>query len=106
MKPKHRHSLRDGFNKLYRARPGETGFCVTVTCRSSSARLAPAARAPGRHAFAVRNLQRLVAAKFVASIASRPAIVTTRSPLFIEAGRGQRTIIFRKTEEEYFSLED
>jgi hypothetical protein len=32
MKPKHRHSLRDGFNKLYRARPGETGFCVTVTC--------------------------------------------------------------------------
>jgi hypothetical protein len=27
-----RHSLRDGVNKLLRARPGETGFCVTVTC--------------------------------------------------------------------------
>jgi hypothetical protein len=27
-----RHSLRDGVNGLYRARPGETGFCVTVTC--------------------------------------------------------------------------
>jgi hypothetical protein len=26
----HRHSLRDGVNKLLRARPGETGFCVTV----------------------------------------------------------------------------
>jgi hypothetical protein len=25
-----RHSLRDGVNKLLRARPGETGFCVTV----------------------------------------------------------------------------
>jgi len=35
MKPKHRHSLRDGFNGVYRARPGETGFCVTVTCASS-----------------------------------------------------------------------
>jgi hypothetical protein len=31
MKPNNRHSLRDGFNGLYRARPGETGFCVTVT---------------------------------------------------------------------------
>ena len=28
--PKHRHSLRDGVNRLLRARPGETGFCVTV----------------------------------------------------------------------------
>jgi hypothetical protein len=35
MKPKHRHSLRDGFNKLLRARPGETGFCVTVVCETS-----------------------------------------------------------------------
>jgi hypothetical protein len=25
-----RPSLRDGVNGLYRARPGETGFCVTV----------------------------------------------------------------------------
>src|ERR1700756_5213119 len=54
MKPKHRHSLRDGVNGLYRARPGETGFCVTVACRSSSANLAPATRAPGPHALAVR----------------------------------------------------
>jgi hypothetical protein len=27
----HRHSLRNGFDGLWRARPGETGFCVTVT---------------------------------------------------------------------------
>ena len=33
VQPKHRHSLRDGVNGLYRARPGETGFCVTVACR-------------------------------------------------------------------------
>src|SRR5262249_42056035 len=25
-----RHSLRNGVNDLWRARPGETGFCVTV----------------------------------------------------------------------------
>jgi hypothetical protein len=37
------------------------------------------------------------------SIASRLTIVTTRSPLFIEAGWAERTMIFRKTEEEYFS---
>jgi hypothetical protein len=36
MKPKHRHSLRDGVNGLCRARPGETGFCVTVACASSA----------------------------------------------------------------------
>jgi hypothetical protein len=39
------------------------------------------------------------------SIASRLTIVTTRSPLFIEAGCGERTIILRKTEDEYFSRE-
>src|ERR1700751_852903 len=32
MKPKHRHSLRNGVNGLSRARSGETDFCVTVTC--------------------------------------------------------------------------
>jgi hypothetical protein len=39
------------------------------------------------------------------SIASRLTIVTTRSPLFIEAGRAERTIILRKAEAEYFSSE-
>jgi hypothetical protein len=29
--------LRDGFNKLLRARPAETGFCVTVACASRCA---------------------------------------------------------------------
>ena len=31
-----RHSLRNGVNWLLRARPGETGFCVTVACASSA----------------------------------------------------------------------
>ena len=54
-KPKHRHSLRDGVNGLCRARPGETGFCVTVALRIICTSLAPATRAPGRHAFVVRS---------------------------------------------------
>ena len=83
----HRHSLRDGVNGLYRARPGETGFCVTVTRESSSASLAPATRAPGPHALAVRSVSHVL--RHVTSIASRaPRLVTIgRTPLFIEAGR-------------------
>jgi hypothetical protein len=54
MKSNNRHSLRDGVNKVLRARPGETGFCVTVPPGSLTRGLAPAARAPGPHAFAVR----------------------------------------------------
>jgi len=27
VKPRHRHSLRNGFNGLCRAHPGETGLC-------------------------------------------------------------------------------
>ena len=54
MKPKHRHSPRDGVNRLLRARPGETGFCVTVTGGIASTGLAPATRVSGPHAFAVR----------------------------------------------------
>src|SRR5215467_4881663 len=50
-----RHSLRNGVNGLYRARPGETDFCVTVISGSSSADLAPAIGAPGPHALAVRS---------------------------------------------------
>jgi hypothetical protein len=65
-----RHSLRDGVNGLYRARPGETGFCVTVPPGSSTRGLAPATRAPGPHALAVRfRIIRLT--MLPASIASR-----------------------------------
>jgi hypothetical protein len=39
------------------------------------------------------------------SIASRLTIVTTRSPLFLEAGRRKRTMILRKTEAKSFSRE-
>src|SRR5262249_13311382 len=105
MKPKHRHSLRDGVNGLYRARPGETGFCVTVTCRSSSASLAPASRAPGPHALAVRIVPHV--RRHAASIASRALRLVTigRTPLFIEAGWNAYRHIFRKTEGKYFSQE-
>jgi hypothetical protein len=53
-RPKQRHSLRDGVNKLLRALPGETGLVVTVAGRMTSAGLTPATRVSGPHAFAVR----------------------------------------------------
>jgi hypothetical protein len=55
VRPHHRHSLRDGVNRLLRALPGETGLVVTVTSGIVSAGLTPATRASGPHAFAVRN---------------------------------------------------
>jgi hypothetical protein len=100
-----RHSLRNGFNRLCRARPGETGFCVTVACRSSSANLAPATRAPGRHAFVVRNLR--ASSKRTRRVHRIPP--HDRDDAFaplVEAGRQINAPILGKTEAKYFSFED
>jgi hypothetical protein len=64
--------------------------------------LAPATGAPGPHAFAACD-DRRSSRGVITSIASRLTIVTTRSPLFIEAGRAQETMIFRNSEWKYFS---
>jgi hypothetical protein len=115
MKPKHRHSLRDGVNGLYRARPGETGFCVTVAQRISarrarradvvrSASLAPATRAPGPHAFAVRSR---IARLTMRSRPSHPASTFgddwPYAPLQSRRDAPINASIFRKTEDRYFS---
>src|SRR5262249_55461157 len=97
-----RHSLRNGVNGLYRARPGETGFCVTVTVRNVSQGLAPASRAPGPHALAVRVMPHVLRPN--ASIASRaPRLVTIgRTPLLSRRDGATIIMILRKTEEKYF----
>ena len=100
MKPKHRHSLRDGVNAYLRALLGVHDLLVTVACETSR-RLDTSPGASGPHAFAVRvDIARR--ALPTTSIASRPTIVTTRSPLFIEAGQWIICICFRKTETKIF----
>jgi hypothetical protein len=69
-----RHSLRNGVNGLYRARPGETDFRVTVTSEIALAGLAPATGAPGPHALA-RPLPCRTPCGTLASIAFHPAFV-------------------------------
>ena len=91
MKPEHRHSLRNGVNKLLRARPGETGLVVTVAGGITSADLTPATRASGPHAFAVRaRVARL--ATLLASIAFHPAFVAIASRPSL--GWNARIIVF------------
>jgi hypothetical protein len=88
-----RPSLRNGFNGLLRALPGEPGFLATVTCttRKRRRRLDASVGAPGPHGFAVR------------AHASRPlpparpphpasTFVTTRNAPLIEAGRQEEAI--------------
>jgi hypothetical protein len=77
------------------------GLLVTVACEIVSRGLDPGVGGSGPHAFAVRTRQHSSNAPR-ASIASRPAFVTTRPPLL--PGRDKRIsdMIFRKTEEKYF----
>src|ERR1700728_4286123 len=51
----HRHSLRNGFNGLLRALPGEPGFLATIPARyEASSRVNASVGASGPHGFAVR----------------------------------------------------
>jgi hypothetical protein len=49
-----RHSLRDGFNGILRALPGEPGFLAPIAARFVSAKLDTSVGVPGPHDFAVR----------------------------------------------------
>jgi len=80
VEPRHRHSLRNGVNGLSRARPGETGFCVTVACRSSKRKLGTC-HWGARPARLCRPLTHCTSDNALASIASRLTFVTTRTPL-------------------------
>ena len=83
--------------------PERLGLVVSVAARAVYLHdLAPATRASGRHALAVRQHAARQACAF-ASIASRPTIVTTRSPLLPRRDERIMRMIFRKTEAEYFS---
>src|SRR6202521_2140042 len=73
-----RHSLRNGFNKLLRALPGEPGFLATVACGYRFRRLDTSVGVAGPHDFAVRETAPFVGV-LPASIASRPASVTIAS---------------------------
>ena len=88
------------FDRLLRALPGVHDLLVTVACETSR-RLNTSPGAPGPHAFAVRTCA-IRLADTRASIASRPTIVTTRSPLFIEAGRAHQCIDFPKNGSKIF----
>src|ERR1700724_3235301 len=74
-----RPSLRNDFNGVFRALPGDHRLVATVV-RERFRGLSACFGAPGPHDFAVRvSLARL--ATLPASTASRPAFVTTRTPL-------------------------
>jgi hypothetical protein len=75
-----RPSLRDGVNAYFRALPGVRDLIVTVACRLVTRRLSASPGAPGPHDFVVR-VHAARRATQIASIASRPTFVTTRSPL-------------------------
>jgi hypothetical protein len=87
-----RHSLRDGVNGLYRARLGETGFCVTVACASSKRNLSTC-----HEGARPTRLGRPLPALHVRQCVSRPShsastSVTTRPSLFDRGGmRGGMT---------------
>src|SRR5579871_597945 len=83
------------FDRLLRALPGVHDLLVTVVRGSSSASLTPAQGCQD-HAplLYVTRIARL--ATPATSIASRLTIVTTRSPLFIEAGQADQYILFPK----------
>jgi hypothetical protein len=114
---KHRHSLRNGVNGLSRAHPGETGPCCLRR------RAIPRVSGPkGRHRDhrttwhlplgrractpwpSARAVARLATPR--TSIASRPTIVTTRSPLLPRRDAQNMHMILRKTEVIYFPPED
>jgi hypothetical protein len=87
-----------------RALLGVHDLLVTVACRDHhfTAGLAPA---QGRQDHTpLPHVLVPVVADTHTSIASRLTIVTTRSPLFIEAGWGIIDIYLRKTEEKYFCI--
>jgi hypothetical protein len=50
-----RHSLRNGFNGVYRALPGVHDLLVTVARRLVTCRLSASPGAPGPHDFSVRS---------------------------------------------------
>jgi hypothetical protein len=84
--------------------PERPGFVVSVAARAVYPRdLAPATGAPGLHVFAVRERCRTSDDTF-SSIASRLTIVTTRSPLFIEAGHRYDNHDFPKIKSRIFFM--
>jgi hypothetical protein len=115
--PKHRHSLRNGVNRLLRARPGETGFCVTVDCASRrvgpeglTSSEAQAWHLPlGRRAHTPLPSARVSFVWQHARVHRIPRSTSgddwPNAPLHLRRDGWINAPIFRKTEAEYFSRE-
>jgi hypothetical protein len=109
--PKHRHSLRNGL-RLIRALLGVPGLLASVTCPACRARegrhrqptdLIPASGDRDHATSLVRGPHRS-SCDTAASIAPRLAFRDDRdTPLLREAGCAQQIMLFRKTEERYFT---
>jgi hypothetical protein len=89
------------FDGLLRALPGVRDLVSHRRFRIFFRKLNASQGASGPHAFAVRN-DRRSSRGIITSIASRLTIVTTRSPLFIEAGRRHDNHVFPKNGREIF----
>jgi len=98
-----RHSLRNGL-RLIRALPGVPGLLASVACAEScSARLDASVGAPGPRDFARPPRAPLVFSARNASIAPRPAFVTTRTPLLPGRDGGRQSYFSVKRKRNIFS---
>ena len=100
--PRHHGIPCTMFYSLFRALPGDRAFLPPSLCGSSPAKLDASVGASGPHDFAVREPSPLVCGA-TASIASRLAFVTTRTPLVSRRDGAEKIMISEKTKEKYFS---
>ena len=100
-----RPSLRNGFNGLLRALPGDRLSCHRRRAGMDPLRLDASIGAPGPHDFAVRNQSRSSVVA-IASTASHRAFVTIASRPSYRVGWRIEDLIWARTKAEYFCLGD
>ena len=102
VRPHHRHSLRNGFNGCCVLAPARPAFVSPSPVHHRSTSLAPAARAPGPHAFAVRIR---AARRTARPRPSHPAStsVTTRTPLSMRWDGGTQSHVSEKRKRNIFA---
>jgi hypothetical protein len=89
------------FYSLFRALLGDRAFLPPSLCGSSPAKIDASVGASGPHDFAVREPSPLVCGA-TASIASRLAFVTTRTPLVSRRDGAEEIMISENTKEKIF----
>ena len=100
--PRHHGIPCTMFYSLFRALLGDRAFLPPSLCGPSPAKLDASVGASGPHDFAVREPSPLVCGA-TASIASRLAFVTTRTPLVSRRDGAEEIMISENTKEKYFS---